>query len=166
MKEEFRIFSVLLMDQVWLCFQVATFIPREKEGKKKRGNRSFRTEWHLVWSTYISDEKPVKDMCIIDYIWYIYIYIHIYLYIYVSVLHYVYIYIYHTCLPLYLASKASKMGYKFIWTFFHWKGRSFCWEKQFAFQKVAATFIWNLPFIFNKLVQTKKNSGICLVFLW
>lgn len=71
------------MDQVWLCFQVATFIPREKEGKKKRGNRSFRTEWHLVWSTYISDEKPVNHMCIIEYIWYICIFV------YVFVLHYV-----------------------------------------------------------------------------
>ena len=79
-----------------------------------------------------------------------YMYIYIYLPIYLYYIMWAFIYIYHTCLPLYLASKASKMGYKFIWMiFFHGKGRSFCWGKQFAFQKVAATFIWNLPFIFN-----------------
>ena len=133
-------FFVLLMDQVWLCFQVVTFIPREKEGKKKRGNRSFRTEWHLVWSTYISDEKPVKDMCMIEYIWYIYIYTYICIFTCTTLC----IYIYHACLPLYLASKASKMGY-----IFPRKRSEFFLGKQFTLQKVAATFIWNLPFIFN-----------------
>ena len=44
--------------------------------------------------------------------------------------------IYHTCLPLCLASKASKMGYKFIWIFFRGKGRSFCWESNLPFKKL------------------------------
>ena len=121
-------FFVLLMDQVWLCFQVVTFIPREKEGKKKRGNRSFRTEWHLVWSTYISDEKPVKDMCMIEYIWYIYIHIFVYL----PVLHYVYIYIY-----IMLAYPSTWLQKHPKWaTFFHGKGRSFSWESNLPFKKL------------------------------
>ena len=56
-----------------------------------------------------------------------------------------------------LGFKSIQNGLQVHLDFFPRKRSEFLLGKQFAFQKVAATFIWNLPFIFNQLVQTKKE---------